>query len=63
MVFNDFFDFRSKYLPAKFTAQENGSPTVTINYLWTVDATGSVVKGIGTDAGNGSTQEIYSFTY
>jgi len=63
MVFNNFFDFRSKYLPSQFVDQEEGSPGVTINYLWTTDATGSIVKGTGTDAGNGSTQQIYSFTY
>jgi hypothetical protein len=63
MVFNNFFDFRSKYLPTQFIDQENGSSTVTINYLWMTDATGSVVKGTGTDAGNGSPQQIYSFTY
>jgi hypothetical protein len=63
MVFNNFFDFRSNYLPTHFIDQENGSPTVTINYLWTTDATGSVVSGVGTDAGNGSVRQIYNFSY
>jgi hypothetical protein len=63
MVFNNFFDFRSQYLPTQFIDQENGSPPATINFLWSTDATGSVVRGVGTDAGDGSTQQIYSFTY
>jgi hypothetical protein len=63
MVVNNFFDFRSNYLPTQFIGQENGSPTITINYLWTTDATGSVVSGVGTDAGNGSVREIYNYSY
>lgn len=63
MVFNNFFDFRSNYLPTQIIDQENGSPTITINYLWTTDATGSVVSGVGTDAGNGSVRQIYNFSY
>ena len=63
MVFNNLFDFRSQYLPTQFTDQEDGLPTFTINYLWTTDATGSVVKGVGTDAGDGSIRQIYNFTY
>ncbi len=63
MVANNFFDFRSNYLPTQFIDQENGSPTVTINYLWTTDATGSVVSGVGTDAGNGSVLQIINYSY
>ncbi len=63
MVFNNYFDFRSNYLPAQFVDQGNGIPTITINYLWTTDATGSVVSGVGTDAGNGSVREIYNYSY
>jgi hypothetical protein len=63
MNFNNMGDFRSKYLPTQFIDQENGSPTVTLNYLWTTDATGSVVSGVGTDSGTGSILEIYTFTY
>ena len=60
MVFNNFSDFRSKYLPTQFTDQESGSPTVVLNYSWTADAAGRIVKGVGTD---GSNQQIYSFNY
>ncbi len=63
MVFNNYFDFRSNYLPAQFIDQGNGIPTITINYLWTTDATGSVVSGVGTDAGNGLVREIYNYSY
>ncbi len=63
MVFNNFKDFRSKYLPSQFEDQETNSPNVTVNYLWTTDATGIVVKGIGTDAIDGSIREIYTFVY
>jgi hypothetical protein len=63
MVVDNFFDFRSNYLPSQFIDQENGSPAITINYLWATDATGSVVSGVGTDAGNGSVREIYNYSY
>jgi hypothetical protein len=63
MVFNNFFDYRSKNLPTQYTDQEEGIPTVTLDYLWTTDATGSVVKGVGTDAADGSVQQIYTYTY
>jgi hypothetical protein len=63
LVFNNFFDFRSKNLPTQFTDQENGSPIVTINYLWSTDATGSVIKGVGTNAADGTILQIYSYTY
>jgi hypothetical protein len=63
MVFNNFMDFRSKYLPSKFTDQENSNPAITSNYLWTTDATGSVVKGVGSDASGSTVLEIYSFVY
>ena len=63
MVVNNYFDFRSNYLPAQFIDQENGSPANTINYLWTTDATGSVVSGFGTDAGNGSVLQVYNCSY
>jgi hypothetical protein len=63
MVFNNFLDFRSKYLPSKFIDQEDGSPTITTNFLWTTDATGSVVKGVGTEASGGTTLQIYTFVY
>jgi hypothetical protein len=63
MVFNNFYDFRSKYLPTQFSDQEDVNPTIVINYLWSVDATGSVVSGIGTSAADGSIQQIYTFTY
>jgi hypothetical protein len=63
VVANNFFDLRSNYLPTQFVDQENGSPTITINYLWATDATGSVVSGVGTDAGNGSVLQIYNFSY
>jgi hypothetical protein len=63
MVFNNFFDFRSEYLPTQFSDQENNSPVITINYLWAVDATFRVISGVGTDATSGLTQQIYTFTY
>jgi hypothetical protein len=63
MVFNNFFDFRSKYLPTQFSDQEDINPAIVINYLWSVDATGSVISGIGTSAADGSVQQIYTFTY
>jgi hypothetical protein len=63
MVFNNFFDFRSKYLPTQFSDQENSGPVITINYLWAVDATGRVISGVGADATSGLTQQIYTFTY
>jgi hypothetical protein len=63
MVFNNLLDFRSKNLPTQYIDQEYGSPTITINYLWSVDATGSVTKGVGTSAADGSIQQIYNFTY
>lgn len=63
MVFNNFLDFRSKYLPSKFIDQEDGSPTITTNYLWTTDATGRVVKGAGSDASNAALLVTYSFVY
>jgi hypothetical protein len=63
MVFNNFLDFRSKYLPSRFIDQEDSSPIVTTNYLWTTDATGSVVKGVGSDASSGTVLQIYTFVY
>ena len=64
LVFNNsVIDFRSKYLPAQFNSQGNGIPSFTLNYLWSVDATGSVVRGVGTDKNSGLIQEIFSFTY
>ena len=64
MVFNGFvFDFRSKYLPAQFDSQEGVEPDFILRYIWTNDATGSVVSGIGTDKNTGIIREIYSYTY
>jgi hypothetical protein len=63
MVFNNLMDFRSKYLPTQFMDQEGANPAASINYLWTTDATGSVVKGVGTDNSVGSVQQVYTFTY
>jgi hypothetical protein len=63
LVFNNFFDFRSKNLPTQFTDQENSSPAVTINYLWSTDATGSVIKGVGTNATDGTILQVYNYTY
>jgi hypothetical protein len=63
MVFNNLMDFRSKYLPTQFSDQEGTNPATTINYFWTTDATGSVVKGVGTDNSDGSVQQVYTFSY
>jgi hypothetical protein len=63
LVFNNAGDYRSKNLPGQYIDQESGSPSVTINYLWTIDASGRVVQGVGTDGNTGMPEQIYNFTY
>jgi hypothetical protein len=61
MVFNNLGDYRSKNLPSQSTSDAGGSQ-ITLNYVWTTDASGRVIHGIGTD-GNGLIQEIYDYSY
>jgi hypothetical protein len=64
LVFNNIGgDYRSINLPDQHTDQENGSPSITLNYVWTTDSAGRVVQGIGTDNSSGLTGLIYNFTY
>jgi hypothetical protein len=62
--YNSIGDYLSQKLPSHWiVAGNNGSPAFTINYSWTTNSAGKVVRGIGVESGSGAIAEEYTFTY
>jgi hypothetical protein len=60
---NSLIDFRSVYLPTQVSSQVQGLPYTVLNFVWTKDAAGRVIHGVGTDSNLGQLGEIYDFSY
>jgi hypothetical protein len=61
--FNSLVDFRSKNLPSYMSYQDDSFNTIALNFVWTSDAAGRVIRGIGTDTNSGLVGETYTFNY
>jgi len=61
--YNTLFDFRSKNLPSYMSYQDDSFNTIALNFVWTSDAAGRVISGIGTDTNTGLVGETYTFNY
>ncbi len=60
---NGLVDFRSKNLPSYMSYQDDSFNTIALNFVWTSDAAGRVISGIGTDTNSGLVGETYTFNY
>jgi hypothetical protein len=63
LTYNSLFDFRSKNLPSYASFQDDSFNTIALNFVWTSDAAGRVISGIGTDTNTGLVGEIYTYNY
>ena len=61
--YNSLVDFRSINLPDQSNYQDSDFQTVSLNFAWTKDTAGRVIKGIGSDPNTGITGQIYTYNY
>jgi hypothetical protein len=63
ITYNSLLDFKSINLPNQFSYQDGNFQIINLNFVWTKDAAGRVVQGIGSDPNSGVPGQIYTFTY
>jgi hypothetical protein len=62
-TYNSLVDFKSKNLPNYFQYQDANFNITSLNFVWTKDAAGRIVQGIGSDPNSGITGQIYTYNY
>jgi hypothetical protein len=62
-TYNNLIDFKSENLPDQYTYQDANFNITHLNFVWTKDAVGRVVQGIGSDPNSGTTGQIYTYSY
>ncbi len=63
LSYNSLVDFKSINLPDQSTYQDSDFQTVSLNFVWTKDSAGRVIKGIGSDPNTGIPGQIYTYNY